>query len=71
MKADDAETTPTPADAYAMGDRHIADLAPMNRIADAIRGEEADAAARRLLEARRQGPCVAQAIIGSRRPTRQ
>ncbi len=71
MKADDAETPLSPAEAYAMGFRHITDLALMNRIADLIRDEEPDAAALRLLEAWRQGAFVAQAIIESRRVTLQ
>jgi hypothetical protein len=50
-------------DAYAMGYRHIADLALMNRIAELIRRDEPDAQALRLLEAWRQGAMVAQAMV--------
>lgn len=71
MNSDDRDTKLSLEDAYAMGYRHIADLALMNRIAELIRCEEPDAAALRLLEAWRQGACVAQAMIERPRATLQ
>lgn len=71
MNADKSDTPLTPEDAYAMGYRHIFDLALMNRIAELVRVEEPDAGALRLLEAWRQGACVAQAMIERTRTTLQ
>lgn len=58
-------------DAYAMGYRHIADLARINQIAELVRGDHPDATALRLLAAWREGALMAQAMIERARNTLQ
>lgn len=67
-----AKTTPmTAEDAYAMGYRHIADLARINQIAELVRGGDPDGEALRLLAAWREGAMVAQAMFERARTTLQ
>jgi hypothetical protein len=61
----------TAEDAYAMGYRHIADLARINQVAEMIRGDHPDAEALRLLAAWREGAMVAQAMLDRARTTLQ
>ena len=58
-------------DAYAMGYRHIADLARINQIAALVRCDHPDAEAMRLLAAWREGAMMAQAMIERARTTLQ
>lgn len=61
----------TAEDAYAMGYRHIADLARINQVAELVRGDHPDAEALRLLAAWREGALVAQAMLDRARTTLQ
>ncbi len=61
----------TAEDAYAMGYRHIADLARINQIAELVRDGDPDAAALRLLAAWREGALMAQAMLDRARTTLQ
>lgn len=71
MKASAKNGLITAEDAYAMGYRHIADLARINQIAELVRGEHPDADALRLLAAWREGAVMAQAMIDRARTTLQ
>lgn len=62
MKADAAKKM-TVEDAYAMGFRHISDMAAMNRLAELLRDDQTDSETLRLFEAWRQGAMVAQAML--------
>ncbi|HSO43145.1 MAG TPA: hypothetical protein VLR47_09960 [Rhodospirillales bacterium] len=71
MKASAKSGLITTEDAYAMGYRHIFDLAQINQIAELVRGEHPDGEALRLLTAWREGAMVAQAMIDRARTTLQ
>ena len=71
MKASAKSGLITAEDAYAMGYRHIADLARINQIAELVRDGHPDDDALRLLAAWREGAMVAQAMIDRARNTLQ
>lgn len=62
MKSDAAKRM-TVEETYAMGFRHISDMAAMNRLAELLRDDQVDSETIRLFEAWRQGAMVAQAMI--------
>jgi hypothetical protein len=59
-REDDMMTTKK---AFAMGFRHVSDLAEMNRIAEALNIDNEDEEAAALMEAWRLGTLAAKAII--------
>lgn len=61
MKAEPAKRL-TVDEAYAMGFRHISDMAAMNRLAERLSEDQTDSETLRL-EAWRQGAMIAQAML--------
>lgn len=62
MKAEPAKRL-TVDEAYAMGFRHISDMAAMNRLAERLSEDQTDSETLRLFEAWRQGAMIAQAML--------